>query len=160
MYYGATQSAGGFPEPTDNNPANHLQFPNHPTLAGSSPMKSVLIVDDHAVVRRTAGVLLTTPSHEFEVTGEAEDGQGAIHEAERLRPDLIVLDLSMPVMNGLEAAVTLRKMLPSVRLILFTSHDGPAVEQLARLAGIDAVVPKSQAAELLLVQAQRLFELP
>ena len=123
-------------------------------------MKSVLIVDDHAVVRRAAGVLLMAPSHEFDVTGEAEDGLGAIREAERLRPDLIVLDLSMPVMNGLEAAVTLRKMLPAVRLILFTSHDGPAVEHLAHLAGIDAVVPKSQAAELLLVQAQRLFEPP
>lgn len=123
-------------------------------------MKSVLIVDDHAVVRRAAGVLLMTPSHEFEITGEAEDGQGAICEAERLRPDLIVLDLSMPVMNGLEAAVTLRKILPCVRLILFTSHDGPAVERLAHIAGIDAVVPKSRGAELLLAEAQRLCAQP
>ena len=123
-------------------------------------MKSVLIVDDHAIVRRAVGVLLTTPSHEFEVTGEAEDGQGAIREAERLRPDLIILDLSMPIMNGLEAAPVLRKMLPKVRLILFTAHDGPAVERLAHIAGVDAVVPKSRGAELLLAEAQRLCAQP
>ena len=123
-------------------------------------MQSVLIVDDHAVVRRAVGMFLMTPSHEFEVTGEAENGQDAIREAELLKPDLIILDLSMPVMNGLEAAVGLRRMLPGVRLILFTAHEGPAIERLAHIAGIDAVVPKSRAAELLLSEAQRLSGSP
>jgi DNA-binding NarL/FixJ family response regulator len=123
-------------------------------------MKSVLIVDDHAVVRRGIGLLLTTPSHDFEVTGQAENGLEAIREAERIRPDLIILDLSMPVMNGLEAAVVLKKILPGVPLILFTSHDGPAVERLAHDVGIDSVVPESQAAHSLLSEAKRLCALP
>jgi CheY-like chemotaxis protein len=55
-------------------------------------------------------------------------------KAERLKPDLIILDLTMPIMDGLEAATTLRKMLPEVRLILFTIHDGSQVQRLAKAA--------------------------
>src|SRR6266542_3105853 len=71
-----------------------------------------------------------------------------------LKPDLIILDLAMPVMNGLEAAPELRKMLPDARLILFTVHYGPQVQHLAQAAGIHAVVSKSQAASTLIEQAQ------
>ncbi len=93
---------------------------------------------------------------EFEVSGEAENGQEAIDKAERLKPDMIILDLSMPVMNGLQAAAPLRKMLPGVRLILFTAHDGPEVQRLAEMAGIDAVIAKSRA-DTLMAQAQALM---
>ena len=86
--------------------------------------KGVLIVDDNAVVRSSLGRLFKAYP-EFEVSGEAENGQDAIDKAERLKPDLIILDLAMPVMNGLNVAPILRKMLPDVRLILFTAHDGP-----------------------------------
>jgi DNA-binding NarL/FixJ family response regulator len=71
----------------------------------------------------------------FEVVGEAEDGHDAINKAESLKPDLIILDLEMPVMNGLDAASVLKKVLPDARLILFTSHDGQQVELLAKAAG-------------------------
>lgn len=94
---------------------------------------------------------------EFEVSGEAEDGQDAIDKAGHLKPDLIILDLAMPVMNGLEAAPVLRKMLPDAVLILFTHHNGHPVELLAKAAGIHAVVPKSQAASRLIAQAQALL---
>jgi two-component system, NarL family, nitrate/nitrite response regulator NarL len=118
--------------------------------------KSVLIVDDNAIVRSALGHLFT--SHpDFEVWGEAENGQDAIDKAGRLKPDLIILDLSMPVMTGLQAAPVLRKMLPQVALILFTHHDGHPVEILAKAAGIDAVVPKSMAASRLIAQAQTLL---
>src|SRR5712691_8018817 len=103
--------------------------------------KGVLIVDDNAVVRSSLRRLFESHS-EFEVSGEAENGQDAIDKAERLKPDLIILDLAMPVMNGLEAAPVLRKMLPDAALILFTAHDGPQVQQLAQAGGIHAVVPK------------------
>jgi DNA-binding NarL/FixJ family response regulator len=78
----------------------------------------------------------------FEVVGEAEHGREAIEKAPKLRPDLVVLDLSMPEMNGLEAAPLLIKLLPAVWLILFTSHAALEVERLSREAGIHAVVPK------------------
>lgn len=74
-----------------------------------------------------------------------------------LRPDLVILDLSMPVMNGLEAAARLIRMLPDVRVVLFTAHDGPEVERQAKMAGIHAVVSKSRAADTLIPQAQGLM---
>jgi two-component system nitrate/nitrite response regulator NarL len=80
----------------------------------------------------------------------------AIEKATNLRPDLILLDLSMPVMNGLEAAPLLVKILPRVFLILFTSHAAPEVERLAQAAGIHAVVPKHKATTHLIPQAEAL----
>lgn len=121
-----------------------------------STTKSILIVDDSSVVRGAVRGLLR-PHSEFEVSGEAANGQEALDIAERLRPDLVILDLSMPVMNGLEAAVLLIKMLPNIRLVLFTAHDGPEVERQAKMAGIHAVVSKSGSAAALVLQAQALM---
>ena len=82
--------------------------------------KRVLLVDDSADIRSAVRPLFD--SHpKFEVVGEAEHGQEAVEKAPILRPDLIILDLTMPVMNGLEAAPLLVKHLPEVWLILFTS---------------------------------------
>ena len=88
---------------------------------------------------------------------EAEYGREAVEKAPSLRPDLIVLDLVMPVMNGLEAAQLLTKILPHVWLILLTSHDWPGLSRDARSAGIHAVVPKSEAGSHLIAQAEALF---
>jgi two-component system, chemotaxis family, chemotaxis protein CheY len=93
----------------------------------------------------------------FVVCGEAEHGREAIEKAPSLRPDLVVLDLVMPVMNGLEAAPLLIKILPNVWLILLTTHDWPELAQVARSAGIHAVVPKSKAVTHLIAQAETLF---
>jgi DNA-binding NarL/FixJ family response regulator len=120
------------------------------------PKKRVLLVDDSAVVRSTVRPLFDSRP-DFEVCGEAENGRDAIEKAESLKPDLIILDLAMPVMTGLDAAPVLRKMLPDSRLILFTAHDGPQVDQLSRAAGIHAVVPKRQAVSRLIAQAQALL---
>ena len=99
--------------------------------------RRVLLVDDNAAIR--AGVRrLFSVHHNFEVCGEAAHGREAVETAQGLRPDLIVLDLSMPVMNGLEAAPLLIKLLPEVWLMLLTSHDSPELQQLARAAGIHA----------------------
>ncbi len=117
--------------------------------------KKVLLVDDSAEIRRAVRPLFD--SHpQFEVVGEAEHGCEAIEKAANLRPDLIILDLTMPVMNGLEAAPLLIKLLPRVWLILFTSHHLPEVERLSRAAGIHAVVPKHKAATHLIPQAEAL----
>jgi two-component system nitrate/nitrite response regulator NarL len=118
--------------------------------------KRVLLVDDSAEIRRAVRPLFDAHPR-FEVVGEAEHGREAVEKAPKLRPDLIVLDLSMPVMNGLEAAPLLIKHLPKVWLILFTSHYLPEVEQLSRAAGIHAVVPKHKAATHLIPQAEALF---
>ena len=120
------------------------------------PTKRVLLVDDNAVVRSFVRQLFESQP-DFEISGEAENGRDAVEKAERLKPDLIILDLIMPVMTGLDAAPLLRQLLPDTRIILFTQQEGSEVERLARAAGIDAVVSKSQAASELVLKGQALL---
>jgi two-component system, NarL family, nitrate/nitrite response regulator NarL len=126
-------------------------------LGSHMSKKRVLLVDDSAETRRAVRPLFD--SHpKFEVVGEAEHGREAVEKAPVLRPDLIVLDLSMPVMNGFEAARLLIQILPNVWIILFTAHEFPEVYRLLREVGIHAVVPKSKATTHLIPQAEAFFE--
>jgi DNA-binding NarL/FixJ family response regulator len=120
------------------------------------PAKRILIVDDNAVVRSLVRRLFESQS-DFGISGEAENGRDAIDKAEKLKPDLIILDLVMPVMTGLDAAPLLKQLLPDVLIILFTQQEGSEVERLAQAAGIDAVVSKSQVASELFLKAQVLL---
>jgi DNA-binding NarL/FixJ family response regulator len=118
--------------------------------------KKVLLVDDSAAIRQAVRPLFDAHP-KFVICGEAEHGREAVDKAPSLRPDLIVIDMSMPVMNGFEAAPLLVKILPNVWLILLTTHDFPELYGLARSAGIHAVVPKSKAVTHLIAQAEALF---
>jgi len=120
------------------------------------PLTRVLLVDDSAIMRSMVRSLFESQPG-FEVSGEAENGQEAIEKAATLKPDLIILDLAMPVMTGLDAAPVLRKMLPATLLILFTVHEGREVAKPGLAAGIHAVVSKIQAAATLITQAQALL---
>jgi DNA-binding NarL/FixJ family response regulator len=80
-------------------------------------------VDDNSAVRSLVRRLFELEP-DFEISGEAENGRDAVEKAENLKPDLIILDLSMPVMTGLDAAPLLRKLLPNARIILFTVQEG------------------------------------
>lgn len=118
--------------------------------------KRVMLVDDSATIRDAVRTLFDShPS--FFICGEAEHGRDAVEKAPQLRPDLIVLDLSMPVMNGLVAAPLLIKILPHVWIILFSAHeDYPDILKLSQAAGIHAVVSKSKASTHLIPQAEAL----
>ena len=120
------------------------------------PKKRVLLVDDNSAVRSLVRRLFELEP-DFEISGEAENGRDAVEKAENLKPDLIILDLIMPVMTGLDAAPLLKQLLPDTLIILFTQQEGSEVERLARAAGIDAVVSKSQAASELVLKAQALL---
>ena len=120
------------------------------------PAKRILVVDDNAVVRTLVRKLLESQS-DFEIAGEAENGRDAVDKAEKLRPDLIILDLIMPVMTGLDAAPLLKRLLPDTPIILFPQQEGSEVERQAQAVGIDAVVSKSQVASELVLKAQSLF---
>ena len=76
--------------------------------------KAVLVVDDNALIRQALCELFKREA-DFEVCGEAENGREAIEKAQQLHPDLIVMDLSMPVMNGIEAARVLKGLMPRCR---------------------------------------------
>ena len=114
----------------------------------------VLIVDDHAVVR--AGLrLLLDGNPKWEVCGEAEDGEQALREVARLAPDVVILDLTMPMMNGFQAAQDIRQIAPSTKIVFFSVHDVPTV---AREAGADAFVAKSSGIEALLAAMDRVLQ--
>jgi DNA-binding NarL/FixJ family response regulator len=115
--------------------------------------RSVLIVDDHEAIRRGLRSLFRGHS-EFAVVGEAVDGVEAIQKAQELSPDLVILDLAMPEMNGLEAAAALKYILPNVPLFLLTAHYSRELELAATASGICAVFSKHDCLEALIARAR------
>jgi len=111
--------------------------------------KTVLIADDNAFVR-TALYEIFEREPDLHVCAVAENGREAIEEACRLHPDLIVLDISMPVMNGLEAARVLRQMMPTVPLVLYSASPDAVSEQAARTIGISGLISKSERVSVLI----------
>jgi len=112
----------------------------------------VLLADDHALIRQGLKALLE--SQGFQVVGEASDGQATLRSAEMTHPDVAILDISMPVLNGIDAARELKKSSPKTKIILLTQHDEDQYVTEALRAGAKGYVLKSQAAEDL-VQAIR-----
>jgi CheY-like chemotaxis protein len=119
--------------------------------------KRVLLVDDNAVIRR-ALIESFSAEPDFEVCGEAENGQQAIEIAEKLVPDLIVMDLSMPVMNGIAAARVLKTLLPAVALIIFSGYSDVFSKREAQSAGVSALVSKSEHLSVLVSKARSLVD--
>ncbi len=117
--------------------------------------KSVLIVDD-VEIRRAVCELFTAEA-DFDVCGEAANGQEAIERAQEFHPDLIVLDLSMPVMNGIDAARVLKTLMPAVPLIIFSEYSDVFSHEEARAAGVSALVSKSEHMSVLLEKARALL---
>jgi len=118
--------------------------------------KTVLIVDDNMYIRQALCEQFKREA-DFEVCGEAENGKEAIAKARELHPDLIVLDLSMPVMNGLDATRELKRLMPTVPLIMYSAFGDTFMEQQARLIGISELVSKSQPAAILVSKARSLL---
>ena len=113
----------------------------------------VLLADDHAVLR--AGLrLLLTGQNEFEVVAEASTGSEALSLAEKLQPDLILLDLSMPGLGGMDVLPTIRKMVPSTKILILTMHDDPQYLRQALKHGASGYVLK-KAADAELISAIR-----
>jgi DNA-binding NarL/FixJ family response regulator len=118
-------------------------------------MPTVLIVDDYPDARKALRSLLEKQCSV--VCIEAINGLDAIVKAKVSCPDLIILDLSMPEMNGFEAAAVLQKTMPQVPLLMFTSHDSPAVESKAASVGIRAVFSKYAGINALVAEASALL---
>jgi len=130
---------------------------SHTSLVQTRQGKAVVIVDDSAIVRKTVGHALL--EHGFTSYAEAENGAEGIEVVKQLRPDLAILDLSMPVMNGLQAALAIRKLFPDMPIILFSLYgDGPVRAEAARV-GVDAVVSKTDDMPVLIDKAHKLVHL-
>jgi DNA-binding NarL/FixJ family response regulator len=119
-------------------------------------LKSILIVDDSPVVRRSLRTLLERRA-DWNVCDEAENGREGIEKALQFCPDLILLDLSMPVMNGFQAAHELQRLLPKVPILMFTTFSNKQIEREALASGIAAVKSKSEGVESLVGSIQDLL---
>ena len=107
-------------------------------------MPRVLVVDDHAVIRRgVQGILSTYP--EWDLCGEADNGQDAIRLAGELAPEVVIMDVSMPGMNGLEATRIIHEVLPETKVLLLTLHSSSEFVRSAFRAGARGYVLKSDA---------------
>jgi two-component system chemotaxis response regulator CheY len=121
--------------------------------------KTALVVDDNAAIRRML-VDAFLSNGVFDSCKEAENGKQGVEVAEQVHPDIITLDLSMPVMNGIEAAAEIHKKFPKTPIILFTLFgDGLSSTEAAK-AGVKLVLSKSTPLPQLIILAHRLLGLP
>jgi len=108
----------------------------------------ILIVDDHEIFRRGLRSLLESRK-DLDITGEAVNGIEAVEKAKELRPDIVVMDVSMPQMDGLQAARMIHSERPEAKILILSQHDSPHMLAAALDAGASAYVTKSQVARSL-----------
>ena len=113
----------------------------------------IVLVDDHPIVRQGLKTLLEGHT-DWEVIGEASDGAEAVEKARDLSPDVMVLDVTMPRMNGLDACRVLRRQYPALEILFVTQHDSPQMMREALEAGARGYVVKSNAARDLLAAVE------
>lgn len=115
--------------------------------------KKILIADDNALVRKLLRIMLEG-QRGWQICAEASNGSEAVLKAQESKPDAVILDFAMPLLDGLDAAREITRTLPSVPILLFTLYDSPEMTLAAREAGVSRVLPKT-ASGLPLIQAVR-----
>jgi DNA-binding NarL/FixJ family response regulator len=118
--------------------------------------KRILIVEDEAAVRRAIRAFLE--HHHFEICAEASSGAEALEKAATLRPDLITLDLSMPGMNGIEAASLLKTKAPGIPVVIYTMLEDVLGKSLSASLGVKAVVSKADGLPKLLACIEAILD--
>lgn len=108
----------------------------------------ILVVDDHELTRMGIKAALAD-NPEWEICGEALDGTEAVEMVLQLKPDLIVMDIIMPNMSGIEAARQIRRIAPQTKILMLSVHDGPSVGTFVKLAGADAFLSKLNSSDYL-----------
>ena len=117
----------------------------------------LLIADDHEIIRRGLRSLLELRP-DWEICGEAATGREAVQQAKRLRPDVVVLDLTMPDLNGLEATRQIRQLLPKTEVLILTAHESEQLVHEVLSAGAKGYVLKSDAGNLLIAAVEQLLK--
>jgi DNA-binding NarL/FixJ family response regulator len=116
----------------------------------------ILVADDHEVVRQGIRAILQSRP-DWEICGEAVDGHEAVRLAQELHPDVIVMDITMPRMSGLEAAQEIVRLKLPARVLIFTMHESKSLAPSVRKAGAQGYVVKSRAARDLIEALERLL---
>jgi DNA-binding NarL/FixJ family response regulator len=119
----------------------------------------ILIADDHEIFRRGIRSFLGSRA-EWEICGEASTGSEAIEAARKLKPDIVLMDIAMPHINGLDATKQIRKELPRTRVLILSQHDSPHILTAAATAGAFGYVTKSQVASDLLAALEAAVAVP
>lgn len=117
----------------------------------------ILIADDHPAIRKVLRALIESHG-EWQVCGEASNGFEAMAKAAELKPDLIILDLAMPVVDGIRAAREISSALPGLPILMHTMHGSPAVNLEAKKAGVTRVVSKGESGENLIGAIEELLK--
>jgi DNA-binding NarL/FixJ family response regulator len=117
----------------------------------------ILIVDDHEVIRQGVRSVLMRARPEWEICGEASDGKQAIKAVLRLKPDVVILDVTMPTMSGLQAAPQIARLAKDCRILIFTMHESERMASDVRALGAHGYVQKSQAGRDLIVAIEALL---
>jgi DNA-binding NarL/FixJ family response regulator len=133
-------------------PTDHKRAP---AAAKQKPIRA-LVVDDSLVALRAICTMLRTRGA-ISVVGTARNGRDAISKAQALRPDLVLIDMEMPGVKGLEATSWLRKRFPSIRVIVVTVHDSQEVQEACEAAYADGFVSKSRIHAELFSEIERVF---
>jgi DNA-binding NarL/FixJ family response regulator len=118
---------------------------NSPEERSQDPINSpirLLVVDDHKIVREGL-VSLLSEQHDIEVVGEAGNGREAISLASRLQPDVVIMDISMPLMSGDEATRQIKNLMPDIRIIALSMFEEEEMMQKMRRAGAENYVLKT-----------------
>ncbi len=136
-----------------NTPSRNLpkpSLPNFDTVQPHARSRSlrVLVADDYEAVRM--GLCAMLQSQQIEVCAQAKNGEEAIEKSRQLSPDLIILDISMPVLGGIEAAQQIRVFLPDVPILFYSMHNTPQLIAIAKSVGAQGFVTKDQLAVTLL----------
>lgn len=118
----------------------------------------VFVVDDATYIRRLLTDLINEYDSGWSVAGEAADGQQAIDRAPEVDPDLVLLDLSMPVMDGLETLPQLRDRVPDAVVVVLTGFSEESVRQAAEQAGADAFIPKDDVVATLIPRLEAVLQ--
>jgi len=113
------------------------------------PNLRVLIADDHEAVSKGVASILETRA-DIEICGEASNGEEAVRKAQELNPDLIIMDFTMPVMDGLEASRRILKAAPQTPILMFSMHKMETLTEAAKQAGARGFITKGESAENLL----------
>ena len=117
----------------------------------------ILIVDDHAVIRTTIRSILLPHLHSFQVCEEAWNGKEAVEQVQKLKPEIVLLDVNMPVMDGVKAAEEIRRISPETKIVFLTMFDTPVIMQAAQMWS-DAFVSKYKAGSELIPTLNRLIQ--
>lgn len=117
----------------------------------------ILIADDHEVVRKGVWSILA-PCEHLQVCGEAANGQEAVQKALQLKPDLIILDVAMPILGGFSAAKEIKKSLPDLPILILSMHDDPEMIRASKLAGAQGFITKTDVSAALLIAVEALLQ--